>query len=159
MGSQDPRNDRLPRSWIAARSLRSSALSLSSSPLATASLSLRSFLLVFLPPCVYTCARIEPTRIPRCLFLSTRTPLYDVPSLGHDLFLLFSLPLSACPSTGSDGETSNTGENACPRCCSLLRPPTRPSRDKISRISGGNYPMKEDSTERSYIPFRNLREG
>lgn len=158
MGSQDPRNDRLPRSWIAARSLRSSALSLlfppryrfPISPILPPRLS---------PPCVYTCARIEPTRIPRCLFLSTRTPLYDVPSLGHDLFLLFSLPLSACPSTGSDGETSNTGENACPRCCSLLRPPTRPSRDKISRISGGNYPMKEDSTERSYIPFRNLREG
>lgn len=32
MGSQDPRNDRLPRSWIAARSLCSFALSLSPLP-------------------------------------------------------------------------------------------------------------------------------
>lgn len=82
--------------------------------------------------CVCACACIERTRIPRRLFLSTRMPFYDVPSLGHDLFLFFS--------------SSPGGELR-------VRPPTR---DKISRItrSVGNYPMGGWRKDRFFLYSR-----
>lgn len=123
------------------------------------------------------CARIEPTRIPRCLFLSTRTPVYDVPSLGHGYDLSPSSSSSFSPfHSDSDGETR--AKTRVPLLFPVRRS-IRPRahlapRDKISRITAkerfGNYPTgdrKEDSTirfeanERSYILFRtcNLQKG
>lgn len=128
----DPRNDRLPRSWIAARCslppsrYRFPISSILPSPFSTSFLPPPS-----LPPAscararVYAC--IERTRIPRCLFLSTRMPFYDVPSLGHRLR---SLPLLLLLPPFLHGRLLFPG----------VRPPTR---DKISRITRiGNYPLR-----------------
>lgn len=124
MGSQDPWNDRLPRSWIAARSLRSS-------PPISPILPPRLF------PRVHTyAARVSNLRAAcfyrhECQFMTSRhsataTTSSPSPSLSSPFRLSFHSLYSTVE--------WNTGENACPR---FLGPPTRLNRDKISRISGG----------------------
>lgn len=93
MGSQDPRNDRLARSWIAARCSVVVSFSARSCP----SLSLPY---LFDPSSSPFFHSIPNVRIPCCLFLSTRMALYDVPSAGHatrHTVLLFFFPFRVAP--------------------------------------------------------------
>lgn len=93
MGSQDPRNDRLARSWIAARCSVVVSFSARSCP----SLSLPY---LFDPSSSPFFHSIPNVRIPCCLFLSTRMALYDVPSADHatrHTVFLFFFPFRVAP--------------------------------------------------------------
>lgn len=140
MGSQDPRNDRLPRSWIAARSLCSFALS-PLFPLATASLSLRSFLLVLFPPsictyihmhvCVRVCVRASNLRVFRaaCFYRHERQFMTSRHSATATTSPRLPLLLSP-PSTPS--LMVKHGRKRVSRCCSRFVGPS--AHAPISRL-------------------------